>query len=349
MNIRSLLMVVLFILTSLPLAEAGKWENFESWQAYLARYRTDCFPPFAKLRERSVRKLGKRTFRLEGSRLVEIKPRRRSSTKIGVLSAPKDSTRMTRDNLLRFSQSFKAKGADWIVVNGDLAYEASTLPTTLEILAKTGLPILVSIGNGESVAPFNDAVFEVMEKYPNVYNTNFVRRIDGPGLSFVVMPGYYDKDYIHPPDGCHYESQDVDALAALSKSKQGKPVVLVSHGPPKGTSKESLDVIHNGANVGDAALSQLMKSNGIGFGIFGHILESGGRGVDGNDQFVEPGTKSKKLFVNVGSSSAIPWRMRDGSMKRGMAMLLTVDKRGASYEVLTAESMWGTPAQGDAQ
>ncbi len=336
---RCLSIIVLILLIS-PLGEASSWEYFESWQGYLARYRTECFAPFAKLRQKSVRKLGKRTFRLEGTRLVEIKPRKRKVTRIGVISAPKDSTRMTRDNILRFTERFKQEGADWLVVNGDLAYDSSALPDTLEILATSGLPVLVSIGNGESVAPFNDALLAVMEKHSNVYNANFIRRIDGAGLSFVVMPGYYDEHYIHPADGCHYRPEQVKELNELAKSKQGKPVVLISHGPPEYASPEGLDVIHNGTNVGDTALSELISNNGVAFGIFGHILESGGRGVGGDGTSVAPKSRVKKLYVNVGSSSAIPWRMRDGSMNRGMAMLVTIDRHGASYEVFNAESMW---------
>ena len=336
------LSIVFALLLMAPTVEAAGWEHFESWQSYLARYRTQCFPPFAKLRQKSVRKLGKRTFRLEGTRLVEIRPRKRKVTRIGVISAPKDSTRMTRANLVRFMDTFKEQGADWIVVNGDLAYDHAMLPDTLEILAKSGLPILVSIGNGESVAPFNDALFAAMEKHDNLFNANFIRRVDGSGLSVLVMPGYYDQNYIHPSDGCHYQPADVQELDRLAKSKNGKPVVVISHGPPKYDGAEGLDVIHNGENVGDPAISKLIASNGIGFGIFGHILEAGGRGVDKAGAAVPQKTKVKQLYVNAGSASAIPWRMRDGSVNRGMAMMLTIDRQGASYEVLDAESMWAS-------
>ena len=344
---RSLSIFIALLLTA-PTLEASGWEHFESWEAYLSRYRTQCFPPFAKLRKKNVRQVGNRRFRLEGTKLVELKPRKRKVTRIGVISAPKDSTRMTRDNLVRFTEKFKAQGADWIVVNGDLAYDHSMLPATLEILAKSGLPVLASIGNGESVAPFNDALLAVMEKHDNVFNANFIRRIDGSGLSMVVMPGYYDPDYIHPPDGCHYGPEHVRELDRLAKSKHGKPVVVISHGPPKYDSPEGLDVIHSGENVGDSALSALITNNGIGFGIFGHILEAGGRGVNKAGAAVAPKTKVKQLYVNAGSASAIPWRMRDGSTNRGMAMLLTIDRHGASYEVFNAESMWASGQVGAA-
>ena len=338
---RSLSIFVAVLLTA-PTLEASGWEHFESWEAYLSRYRTQCFPPFAKLRQKSVRQIANRRFRLEGTKLVELKPRKRKVTRIGVISAPKDSTRMTRANLVRFVEEFKAQRVDWIVVNGDLAYEPSMLPATLEILAKSGLPVLASIGNGESVAPFNDALLDAMEKYENVFNTNFIRRIDGSGLSMVVMPGYYDPNYIHPPDGCHYTADHVKQLDRLAKSKHGKPVVVISHGPPKYEGPDGLDVIHNGDNVGDSALSDLITGNGIGFGIFGHILEAGGRGVDKAGKAVAPNTKVKQLYVNAGSASAIPWRMRDESINRGMAMLLTIDRYGATYKVLNAESMWAS-------
>ena len=83
-------------------------------------------------------------------------------------------------------------------------------------------------------------------------------------------------------------------------------------------------------------LCQLMKQGKIQYGIFGHILESGGRGVNAAQESISQKTKSKTLWVNVGSASAIPWKMVAGHFEEGMAMVMTIGKDGASYEVIKA-------------
>jgi len=331
--------IVVFIFSVLLVSSTGhakSWETFEGWQDYLSRHRTQCFAPFANLRKKPTRKIGKSTFRLEGTKLVEVKPRRRASTRIGVISAPKDATTLTRDNVGNFVDVFKARSVDWIVVNGDLAYESETLPEVLEVLGKSGLPVFINIGNGESVAPFNDALLVAMEKHTNVFNTNFIRLVEGAGLSMVTMPGYYDPKYIHPPDGCHYTPENIKSILELARLSKRKPRLLISHGPPKGVNTSGLDVIHNGTNVGDPMLNEVMAKNKIRYGIFGHILEAGGRGVNTKQEPVEPGVKSKSLWVNAGSASAIPWKMLGGTVGEGIAMIVTIGAKAGSYEVVTA-------------
>jgi Icc-related predicted phosphoesterase len=328
-----LFLAVLFMSTP---AQAKNWDTFEVWQDYLARHRTECFPPFAKLRKKPKLKIGKSVFRLEGTKLVELKPRRRAQTRVGVISAPKDGTRLTLNNIENFVAVFEANKVHWIVANGDLAYDSKGLPEVLEVLGKSGVPVFVSIGNGESVAPFNDNVLAAMEKHSNIFNANFIRIVEGAGMTMLTMPGYYDPAYIHPDDGCQYTRQDVQKLSLLAKASQSKKLLLVSHGPPQGKDKNALDVIHNGSNVGDAMLSTMMLKDKMSFGIFGHILESGGRGVNAQGEVVKPGVVSPSLMVNVGSASAIPWKMLGGRSAEGMAMMVTFGRSGASYEVLTA-------------
>ncbi len=316
--------------------QAKKWDTFEGWADYLSRHRTECVPPFAKLRNRSKVVIGKSTFRMEGTKLVELKPRLRANTRIGVISAPKDGSSVTLDNIRNFVRSFQARDVHWIVANGDLAYDPGALPEVLDALAESNVPVFVSIGNGESVAPFNDAVLAAMTKHKNIFNTNFIRWVEGAGVSMMTVPGYYDPNYIHPPDGCAYQKEDVASMADLAKRSRNKRRLLVSHGPPLGNNLNGLDVIHDGRNVGDTSLNDLMSKAKIQYGIFGHILESGGRGVNVAQDPIPAGVKSKTLWVNVGSASAIPWKMVDGHFEEGMAMVMTISKDGASYEVVKA-------------
>src|SRR5439155_26001702 len=58
------------------------------------------------------------------------------------------------------------------------------------------------------------------------------------------------------------------------------PVVLVTHGPPRQSGKLALDVTEDGHNVGAPDLATAIAEAKINFGVFGHILESGGRATD---------------------------------------------------------------------
>ncbi|MEO1175452.1 MAG: hypothetical protein AAFX94_25875, partial [Myxococcota bacterium] len=77
----------------------------------------------------------------------------------------------------------------------------------------------------------------------------------------------------------------------------------------------------------------------IKYGIFGHILESGGRAVGGDMKTpIEEKSESPTLFVNAGSISGDPWGMNDGSTSYGMAMIITIEGKTAAYEVKRFDS-----------
>ncbi|MEO1175453.1 MAG: hypothetical protein AAFX94_25880, partial [Myxococcota bacterium] len=74
----------------------------------------------------------------------------------------------------------------------------------------------------------------------------------------------------------------VEAMRQGLKPEGDMPVVLVSHGPPRGDGNKSIDVISDRTNVGDEAMRSFINGADIKYGIFGHILESGGRAVGGD-------------------------------------------------------------------
>ena len=94
-------------------------------------------------------------------------------------------------------------------------------------------------------------------------------------------------------------------------------------------------------NVGDPDLTKLIRKRSIPFGIFGHILEAGGRAVDGSLQKkVRENTKSPKLYLNAGSVSGDPWGMLDGSASYGMAIMMEINGVKASYKVKRFKSQF---------
>ena len=103
--------------------------------------------------------------------------------------------------------------------------------------------------------------------------------------------------------------------------------------PPRGADKNALDV-SEGQNVGDPRLLPLLQR--APFGVFGQVWESGGRGIDGKGKPVAPGVESDRLYLNPGAADRTPWPMADGTTASGLAALLTIRAKKASWEKIAA-------------
>ena len=72
----------------------------------------------------------------------------------------------------------------------------------------------------------------------------------------------------------------------------------------------------------------------VDFGIFGHILEAGGRATDDATSHKPLKMPMKKptprLFVNVGSASSIGLKMLDKKTARGLAAIVTIEPVGTT-------------------
>ncbi|MEO0813432.1 MAG: metallophosphoesterase, partial [Myxococcota bacterium] len=226
------------------------------------------------------------------------------------------------------------RGVEWLVVNGDIAIEELDLEDAIQILGESGVPTIMVLGNSESRSSFARAYATKSKKYPNLVNGTWVRKIMADDAEFWTLPGYYSKSFVYQGAGCRYKRDDVRKMTKELQPAGNDPIVLISHGPPRGKGKRAIDVITDKTNVGDEAMSELIRKKAIPFGIFGHILESGGRGV-GSDLStpVKPKNPAKALYVNAGSISGDPWGMNDGSTSYGMAVLMVIEGGKATYEV----------------
>ena len=249
-------------------------------------------------------------------------------SRLGLLSAIKDFSPETQANLTAFVAAFRKAGASAIVVDGDSAYGVDDQDTTLtEIfswLGDQGMPVYGIIGNSESRSAFNRALLAAYRRQPNVINLDLVRRVDGDGFTLVSLPGYYDARYIHESAGCRYKPDDAQELTRIARGTPS-PVVLVTHGPPRQAGKNALDVTDDGHNVGDPDLAVAIAEAKIPFGVFGHILEAGGRATDlEGRKLVRPGQLASALYLNPGPAFADPWGLNGGGVSHGMAAVLTI-------------------------
>lgn len=277
---------------------------------------------------------GERAFQQTGTQVVETSHDEDAKAVLGVLANIKEDTEDNLANIAAALAFFKDKGADAIVVVGDLGESQSQIENVLKPVAATGLPVFTIIGNREKKSDYSNALKAISAASPNVVDMNQARLVKLDDVALVSIPGYYDKAYIHAEDGCQYFPADLSGTKAVIKAAGTSPVVLVSHGPPRQEGSEALDRTLEQANVGDANLSRLIEESGVKLGIFSNIQEAGGKGTDRTGQsLVKPGTPSDVLFLNPGAIDAVSWEMNDGSRSTGMAAVMTVNGGKASFDV----------------
>ncbi|MHB1843203.1 MAG: hypothetical protein ACYCWW_00030 [Deltaproteobacteria bacterium] len=246
------------------------------------------------------------------------------------LNEPSPANLQAIDSYLEF---FKKKGAQAILVDGDSGDNAEAIEGVLRPIAKSGLPVLVLIGNREPKGGFLDAIEAVRKEFPNVFNLSRARQVDLGSVALLSLPGYHDPRYlIAGADGCLYHTDDLQALGKLA-SQVKRTIVLASHGPPHGDGAHAIDRVQNPpGNVGDPNLTSFLAQNQIAFGVFANIIEAGGVATNlHGDRVVPPGTPSSELYLNPGAADTVPWTMNDGKTAHGMAATLTIQDGKASY------------------
>jgi hypothetical protein len=304
----------------------------DPWTAFAEARRGECVGPPGTLATPLEITAGARRYRLEGHRLVELGNDADHTLRIGVLSAIKDDREPTLAALATLRARLEKAGIDVLVVNGDVATMLFEAQKVMAALAASPVLVVVTIGNTESCGAFNQAAEEVFAAHRHVINGNWVRRLELDDGTLLTLPGYFDRRFTHTGGAARYDEADLEVVHDLAKGAPG-PLALVSHGPPRGAGKKAIDVVTDGSNVGDPAMTAMMKDSGIGFGLFGHILEAGGRGTDAASKPVGAGKWSPTLWVNAGSANTDPWSMLDGSTGYGMALRVELEPARARYTV----------------
>ncbi len=288
---------------------------------------------------------GGHSWKLNGYRLTLDAPSGAPVT-LGVLANLNEPSTENSKAIEAYLSFFKEKGAQAIVVDGDSGENAETIEGTLTPLAKSGLPLLVVIGNRESKGGFLDAIAALQKQFPNVFNLSKAREIDVGDVKLLSLPGYHDPRYLLAgTDGCLYHSDDLKALKAVAASLKG-PIVLVSHGPPHGEGPHALDRVQSPpGNVGDPNLTTFIAEARIPFGIFANIIEAGGTATSlHGDRTIAPGTWSDELYLNPGAADTVPWSMNDGTQARGIAAVLSFKDGKAAYQLFRAGEKQGEAA-----
>lgn len=328
---RSLSIVALTAVTAF--AEAPT--NQEQWEEAT---QFDCIGPFTHFSTPDVKE--KDGFRYEYTGAT-VKLRRTAAkpgkqVRLGLLAGIKDLDAETKTSVERFLAEFEKADVDAVVIGGDTSSDPQMLENQYAYLAQaTKRPLLIIAGNMERGASLNYAITKVRKDTgaTNLVNMDLVRRADLEGADVVSLGGYHDKAFLHLSGGCIYADKHVDQIEAAAKASDDA-VVLLTHGPMRQKGQQALDYVPGAENVGDPRLTAIVHSAKISFGITGHILEAAGKATDVAGKVLPPKKLHPALFVNQGSANPLPWKMNDGSTAHGLAAIMTIDGKKASYEVL---------------
>lgn len=323
-----------FLCSLLLISSAALAEDFAAWEE---RYQFDCNGPFEHFSPADVKEREGWRFEHTGGtvKVRRVKPRAGKKPVLGLLAGIKDLEPETKVMLDTFIAGFEKADVDAIVIGGDSSSEPDALDQILEYLGKaTNRPLLIVAGNMERGAALNYAILKQRKAgATHLLNLDVVRRYDGDGVDVLGLGGYHDKAYLHLAGGCIYKEKDIDALERAAAAADD-PVVLLTHGPPRQKGQQAIDYVPGADNVGDPHLTELINKAKISFGIHGHILEAAGRATDASGKPLPQKKPHPALFVNQGSANPLPWKLNDGTTSYGLAALLTIDGKKASYEIL---------------
>ena len=255
---------------------------------------------------------------------------------LGQITDIKDHNPDNAANLKVMVEWMTAQKVDAIAATGDLGETAESIEKVLRDLAVAKVPVLVVIGNRECKDHFTAGVAAAQKDFPNIINMNTVRVFNTDDASVVSMPGYYNKDYLHCTRGCEYLAADVRALPEVAKAATAPARVLISHGPPLQSGPLAIDRIHEGANVGDPLMTEVMQQNPqlFPFGLFGNIQEAGGYATDLTGQTrVAQDTFVDSFVLNPGPIDAVRWVMLDNTESVGMAGVVKFKGKQAMYRI----------------
>jgi Icc-related predicted phosphoesterase len=300
----------------------------------------ECAAPL-ELAPAQALKFGAREATLAGYKLTFKDKDADGVVNLGVLGPVNDDSGANMVSLKKYVAFFKEQKADAVVFTGDVGEDsAEKISRVLKAVAESGLPVFVVAGNSECRASFTDGVNAAKAQFPNVVNLNSVRAVEFQEVTLVSLPGYHDPNYVKcsagPQAGCVYFKSTVDEVVKVAaEAKEAKrPVVLVSHGPPRGEGDLALDRAQGVGNVGDPQINAAVKQADIAFGLHSNIKEAGGRATDlGGTTLINQDTWVKSLYLAAGPADTWGWDMNDGTKSSGFAAVLSVKGDEGSWKL----------------
>lgn len=261
----------------------------------------------------------------------------------GLLAGIAEPTEANKKNLDLFLEQFKAAGVQAIMVAGGVGLKDEHVRGVLDTLVKAPVPVLLCPGAEENLEAFRREIEAKRKTSPQLIDMTRVRRFNIANISVVSIPGYYKPFYLGAGEkGCAYEQRDLEKTAELFE--KGRTTAVLSPTPPRGPSENSVDRSRGAVNIGDPALEALLAKNGVRFGLFGYVYESGGHATlnDGRTP-VAPGVWQDSLFIQAGAAEALPMSLVGEGRAAGMAQIVEFSGGRARYHTVLATYRAGAP------
>lgn len=265
---------------------------------------------------------------------VQVQGIKRGLIVLGLIAGISEPTPRNMKNLDYLLSQFKEAGAQAIAVAGDVGLEEAHVDAILSGLAKAPVPVLVTPGAQESFDVFRRVIAKKRKTHPQLLDMSLVRRVRIGHITLVSIPGYHKPFYLAAGErGCAYVPKDLELTAALLDEKG--PNVILSPSPPRGVGVHAVDRGRGGINIGDIELRRMLTEHNIPFGLFGHVIESGGNTTlaDGRTP-VQAGIWNESLFIQAGASEALPVTLVGKGRSAGMAQIVEISSARARYQTV---------------
>ena len=267
---------------------------------------------------------------------VTIQGIERGLVVLGVMAGMNEPTEATIKNIAFFLEQFKAAKVQAILIPGGLGLPPEHVEALLGQLASAPVPVLVCPGAGESLDVFRKQITKKRQKNPQILDMTRVRRVRIGNVNIVSLPGYRRAFYLKAGErGCAYDKKDLTTTASLFQERLTN--VLLSPTPPMGAGEHAVDRGRGNVNMGDRDLAEILNGNGIPFGLFGYVVESGGHATAMvGFTPARPAVWKDSLFLQAGSAEALPVSLIGGGRSVGMAHIVEFSGNRSRYRTLFA-------------
>ncbi|MCP4600845.1 MAG: hypothetical protein GY847_09990 [Proteobacteria bacterium] len=269
---------------------------------------------------------------------ISVQGIKRGLVVFGLLAGITEPTAANLKNIDFFLDQFKAAGAQAVLVAGGVGLSLEEMNPILDRLSRAPVPVLICPGAQENFDIFRRAIAKKRKTSPQILDMTRVRRVRIGHVTVVSIPGYHKPFYLSAGNrGCAYEETDLQKTASLFENK--RTTVVLSPSPPRGSGERSVDRSRGGVNIGDNALARILERNKIQFGLFGYVFESGGHATlkDGRTA-AAPGVWQKSLFLQAGTSEAVPIALIGEGQAVGMAQMVEFSGRRGRYRTILANA-----------
>lgn len=191
-----------------------------------------------------------------------------------------------RDLITRLTDLARTRGADLVLLSGDLFDSADTYAETTQALARTlgrtGCPVLISPGNHDFYGPHSPYAALAWPENVHIFTRPELEAVELPGLNCSV----HGAAFISP-------ARDDSPLSGFTAPADGRTHVGILHGDVDGKGR-----------YGPVSTDEIAAS-GLAYLALGHIHTASGLQKSGNTYWAYPGCPEGRGFDELGDKGCL--------------------------------------------